>query len=278
MSLAFILLCLQIWLRASEETSTASRLGFILGFPLVALLGLAPWLVNNRQLLGPVSPSPYPADIGLLHDLVIGNGVVIVPLALWGIRIGLRERGIMRQVSLLMLACLLLIMELTLAGVIGRLLPPLGALVNAPNLARHGVILPLTWFAGLALLQLWDTKLPATLKHRLRYAANPLILACALAIIGLGVSFQPLLTVRQQVIDLPRETITHDDIEAMTWLRDHTPEDAVLLAADGEGWLPIYAQRRTVAFRAVAYFEWDTIGRAGAEPLVDFVVSVNRRR
>ncbi len=271
MSLSFILLCLQIWLRPSEGTSTASRLGFTLGFPLVALLGIAPWLVNNWQLLFPVSPSPYPADIGLLRDLVIGNGVVIVPLALWGIRIGLRERGIMRQVSLLMLACLLLIMELTLVGFVGRLLPSLGALVNAPNLARHGVILPLTWFAGLALLWLWDTRLSTALKHRLRHAANPLILACALAIIGLGVSFQPLLTVRQQVVDLPRETVTHDDIEAMTWLRDHAPEDAVLLAADGEGWLPIYAQRRAVDFRAVAYFEWDTIRRAGAEPLVDFV-------
>ena len=102
----------------------------------------------------------------------------------------------------------------------------------------------------------------------------PLIRLSSLAhwlLLGWGVSFQLLLTVRQQVVDLPRETVTHDDIEAMTWLRDHAPEDAVLLAADGEGWLPIYAQRRTVAFRAVAYFEWDTIGRAGAEPLVDFV-------
>ena len=123
--IGFICLCALSWSRVGREIAGASRWGLLLGFPFVALLGTAPWLVNNLALIIPISPSPYPADISLLRDLVIGNGILIVPLAVWGVVIGFRERGQLCLVNWLMLIWLLLILDLCLFGVLARALPPL---------------------------------------------------------------------------------------------------------------------------------------------------------
>ena len=265
------LVCLVCFVRRDAITLT-SRLSLTVGFPLVALLGIAPWLVNNLPLMLPISPSPFSANLSNLALMLRSQGIVIVPLALWGIAIGLREPGRLRLVSLLMLAWLLLIFEASLVGAIGRLLPPLGTLTNAPNLARHGVILPFAWFGALALLQLWGSHLAAAFKQRLRAAAYPLMALAALLIGIVGVAFQPLLNTMRPILDLPPETVTRDDVAAMTWLRENTPDDATLLAADGSAWLPVFAERRAKDLRAVQYFEWDFLQRAevGADE-VDYV-------
>ena len=240
-----------------------SRLGLAIGFPVVALLGLTPWLINNLPLMLPISPSPYGADPGNLVELTRSQGFLIVPLALWGMTIGLRKRGSARLVSQLMLLWLLLVMESALLGVLGRLLPPLGALTHAPNIARHGVILPFAWFGGLALLHVWDTRLPAALKGRLRGAAWRLMAAAALTIVMIGVAFQPLLGAVRPLLNLPPRTLSQDDAAALDWLRENTPEEALLAASDGSGWLPAIAERRALNLRAVQYFEWDLLERSG---------------
>lgn len=269
--LGFALLCLLSWARVGADYSRKSRWGYTVGFPLVALLGISPWLYNSLALIFPISPSTNPADFGLLADIVIGNGVVIIPLAIWGITIAFRDRGRLRLVSLLMLLWLALILEFSLVGLTGKLLPPLGALVNAPNLARHGTILPLSWFGGLALLHIWETKLPQNLKRRLREMANPLMAATGLLLLALGLAFEPIVTTLRPLLNLPEQTMSPDDYAAMLWLRDNTPEDALVLSADGEGWLPVVAERRAVDFRAVAYFEWDGLDGFVDERDVDFV-------
>ncbi|MDE2950849.1 MAG: hypothetical protein OXT68_08775 [Chloroflexota bacterium] len=269
--LGFGLLCLLIWTRVGADSTRKSRWGYTIGFPLVALLGIAPWLYNSLTLIFPISPSPHPAEIGLLANIVIGNGIVIIPLAVWGITIALRAPGSLRLVSLLMLLWLALILEFSLVGFVGKLLPPIGALVNAPNMARHGTILPFSWFGGLALLRLWETNLPQNLKRRLRQLAYPLIAATGLLLLALGVAFQPIVTTLRPLLNLPEQTLTRDDYAAMLWLRDNAPEDAVVLSADGQGWLPLVAERRAVDFRAVAYFEWDIIHEAIDTREADFV-------
>lgn len=271
-TLGFALLCLLSWTRFSADSTRKSRWGYTIGFPLVALLGISPWLRNSLALIFPVSPSTYPPDFSLLADIVIGNGVVIIPLAVWGMIIALRGAGSLRLVSLLMLLWLALILEFALVGYSGALLPPIGALVNAPNMARHGTILPFSWFGGLALLQLWEIKLSLGLKRRLRRMAYPLIAATGLMIIALGIAFQPIVTALRPLMNLPQQTLTSDDYGAMRWLRDNAPAGALLLSTDGEGWLPIVAERRAVNFRAVAYFEWDKIDGLLNEREADFVL------
>lgn len=240
-----------------------SRLGLVIGFPAVALLGIAPWLVNNLPLMLPIIPSPFGADPGNLAHLTRSQGLAILPLALWGMTIGLRERGSVRFVSRLMLIWLLLILESALLGVLGGLLQPLGALTHAPNIARQGVILPFAWFGGLALLRIWDLRLAATHKQRLRRAAYPLMALTAVIIVLTGAYFQPLLSAMRPLLDLPPQTLSHDEAAALDWLRENTADDALLLASDGNGWLPVFAERRTLNLRAAQYFEWDLLEQIG---------------
>ena len=269
--LGFALLCILVRTPVGAGSAPRSRWGFTFGFPLVALLGISPWLYNSLPLIFPISPSTYPADLTLLTDVIIGNGIVIVPLAVCGMAIAWRDSGSLRLISLLMLLWLALTLEFALIGFIGELLPSLGALVNAPNLARHGTILPFTWFGGLALLRLWERNVPLDLKPRLRQRAYPLMAATALLILALGLAFEPIVTALRPLLKLPEQTMTRNDYTALLWLRDNTPEDALVLSADGEGWLPLVAERRAVDFRAVAYFEWDDLGGSGEERDVDYV-------
>ncbi len=269
--LGFALLCLLSWARVGADFTRKSRWGYAIGFPLVALLGISPWLYNNLTLIFPISTSTYPADFGLLTDIVIGNGILIIPLAVWGITIALRDPGNLRLVSLLMLLWLALILEFSLVGLIGKLLPPIGALVNAPNMAQHGTILPLSWFGGLALLRLWETNLPQNLKRRLRQLAYPLMAATGLLLLALAFAFEPIVTTLRPLLNLPEQTMSRDDYAAMLWLRDNAPEDAIVLSADGEGWLPIVSERHAVDFRAVAYFEWDRFKGLVEAQEVDYV-------
>ncbi len=271
MLLGFVSLCLIVWTKAEQGISRRSRWALLLGFPLVALAGIAPWLINNLPLILPIRHSPYVADVSLLANLLLDHGILILPLALWGIVIALRERAENRLVTKLMLLWLLLALDLALFGILGSLLPPLGALVNAPNLARHGTILPFSWFAGIALLHLWETRLTAQLKQRLRLAATPLMAATAVLIVALGFAFPSLLNSLRPILDLPSQTVTRDDVAVMTWLRENAEQDALLMAADGQGWLPIFAERPAVDFRAVAFFEWDDLRESGDVRDVDYV-------
>lgn len=252
--LGFVLLCALAW--QSPRVRFKPRLGLTFGVPLVALMGTAPWLANNLPLIFPPIPSPFPADIALLGAMTLEQGILIVPLAAWGARIGLRHQGHRRLVTMLMLFWLLLVIDFALLGVIGRLLPPLAELVNAPNLARHGVILPFGWLGGIALLHLWESRLSSEWRRRLRKSAYPLMMAAALLAALSGFAFHPLLDALRPMFHL-QNPISPDDIAAMTWLRENTASDALIMAADGDAWLPVYAERQAIHFRAVRYFEWD---------------------
>ena len=247
------------WTARRGSSTSASRWALTIGVPAVALLGVAPWLANNSALVWPITPSPFPADLGNLIGIVSEHGIVLTLLALRGMRIGLHANGTVRFVSLLMLIWLLLIIEFSCVGVIGRLLPPVGDLTNAPNLARHGLILPFIWFGGIALLHLWDARISKALKARALKAAYGVAAVAAALLIVLAAAFQPLL----DSLGFPPLGLTHAELAAMAWLRDNTPPDAIVMAADGNAWLPIVAERRAVDFRAARYFEWDVLTRTG---------------
>ena len=124
------LLVMQSW----RADSSRARWALTLGVPLVALLGLAPWLVN---MLAMPLDAPALTAPGLHHlaAMTRGQGWVILPLVLWGMRLGWRADGRLRQVSLLMAGWLLLIL-------------PLGALVDGGSFARQAVVLPYSYFGG----------------------------------------------------------------------------------------------------------------------------------
>ncbi|MCY4063964.1 MAG: hypothetical protein OXG53_16450 [Chloroflexi bacterium] len=253
--LGWIALLVVTWSQKRHAITAESRLALTIGLPTVALLGIAPWLANNLARILPISPSPLPADLGNILLIIPVQGIGITILALWGMIVAFRGFAHLRFVSLLMLIWLLLVIEFSTIGVSGKLLPPLGALTNAPNLARHGPILPFAWFGGLALLDIWDRRLSRQFRARLSQATYPIIAIAAALLIGVAAAFNPLL----HWLGFPPASLNQDDVAAMTWLRDNKPADAVVMAADGDAWLPLFAERRAPDFRAVRYFEWDVI-------------------
>ena len=266
--LGWVALLVFVWTQGRGESTATARWALTFAIPAVALLGIAPWLVNNLPLIWPVTPSPFPADPSNLFLIIREHGIVIALLALRGMWIGLRASGRLRFVSLLMLIWLLFVIEFSCVGVIGRLLPPIGELTNAPNLARHGPILPFVYFGGIALLEIWDERVSTALKARLRNAALPIIAIAAALLVLLAVVFRPLLS----ALDFPPAALSHDEVAAMTWLRENTPPDAIVMAADGDAWLPVFAERRAINFGAVRYFEWDALTRSGeSSSEVDYV-------
>ncbi|MCY3574039.1 MAG: hypothetical protein OXH48_07540 [Chloroflexi bacterium] len=254
---ALVCLALLIGLawQGRHGTERRARWGVTLGIPAIALLGTAPWLINNHSLLLPVAPATSLPGFSNLITMFRAQGFVVLPLLVWGVFIGWRAEGRLRLGSLLMLGWLLLLLDLAVFGVLPRLLPALGALVDSQSLARHAVILPLSWFVGLALLDLWEGRLPSPLRARLRRNAPRCLALCALGIGLFFLTFEPALNNLRALLDLPAATGTHDDIAAMDWLRENTPPDALLQATDGDGWLPVIAERRAIDFRAYSYFE-----------------------
>ena len=105
-----------------------------------------------------------------------------------------RADGRLRQVSLLMAGWLLLIMDFALLGIMARILP-LGGLVDAGTFARHAVILPFSFFGGLALLHLWESRVSCGLRTRLRRNAWRLMAIAGLAILALFAAFDPALDI-----------------------------------------------------------------------------------
>ncbi|MCY4144870.1 MAG: hypothetical protein OXE95_07760 [Chloroflexi bacterium] len=263
---ALICLALLIGLawRHRHQFNRPARWASPLGILAIALLGTAPWLINNLPLLLAAPPSASPAAAANLVYMTRGQGYAVLPLLVWGLIIGWRAPGRLRFVSLLMTGWLLLLLDLALLGLLPRLLPVLGALVDASSMARHAVILPFGWFAGLALLDIWEARLPLALRARLRSNARRCMLVAALGIVPLFFVFEPALDNLRALLDLPAATANRDDIAAMDWLRDNTPPAALLQAANGDGWLPALAERRAIDFRAYSYFERELVQPAEA--------------
>ncbi len=266
--LGWVALLVATWTQRRLTVAAASRWALTIGLPAVALLGIAPWLVNNLTHIWPISPSPFSANLGNIFRIIRDQGIGISILAFWGMIVALRGFANLRVVSLTMLIWLLLVIEFATIGVIGKLLPPLGELTNAPNLARHGPILPFAWFGGLALLDIWDERLLARFKGRLRKSTYPMIAFAAALLIGVAIAFEPLLN----SLGFPPARLSPDEVAAMNWLRENSPADAVVSAADGGAWLPLFAERRSTHFRAIRYFEWDAVASSEASDYeVDYV-------
>ena len=89
--LSWIALLVMSWAQKRHRASAASRWALTFGLPAVALLGIAPWLANNLARIWPISPSPFPADLGNILLIMSDQGIGITILAFWGILVGFRR-------------------------------------------------------------------------------------------------------------------------------------------------------------------------------------------
>jgi len=264
--LGFVPLCVLAWLTPQADRSATellkSRVGLLIGFPLVALIGIAPWLLRNLPLIFPVNPSPFVPDMSLLGVMILGQGIVIVPLAVWGMVVGLCQQDDTRMMSIVMMVWLVLVIEASLLGVLTGLLPILGDMIQPANIARHGVIVPFMFLGGMAILHLWENAVPIDLQTTLRNRAYPVIAGAGVMMLLVGVSFNAIVDIVRPVIGIPDVTITQNEIDAMVWIHDNAPQSATVSSSTDNAWLPVYAEREAPTFRAYRYFEWDELTTA----------------
>jgi len=230
------------------------------GVPLVALLGIGPWLVKIVPLLGGNIQSPFEINTSHLVQAIIYQGPIVVPLAIIGIGLALRRRN---AVDLLMLVWLALVIDFSSLGILkalfGGLLAPLLKYDYPFSIAWHGPILPYVYFGGTALLWLVERIGRLRVEKWVRNLSLPAMNVIALLVV-IAMSFP------QSILDLSKRTpfgmfgafSSKADIQAMEWLKENTPKDALILNHPGpyEGdWVPVVAQRNTVYFRPQPFFQ-----------------------
>lgn len=243
------------------RATTRRWLALALVVPLIALVAIVPWLWRIMPLLGGDIASPFERNIDYWRVMLTFHGLWIAPAALIGAVVGLRQRS---QAAILSVGWLLLILDFAALGIIEFLLPwlPLFRYDYPFSIAWHGPIIPYTILGGMGLLWLWDNFFEAHLGVMLhRYAWGLLGAGIVAGLVALAFSGQ-LLSLSKGRIGFFGAFASHADVQAMTWLRDNTPEDARILNFPGtrfdnshEGdWVPVISERDSVYYRWQPFF------------------------
>lgn len=233
-------------------------LGLAAVIPLVALGLLAPWLISLEELLGSGIESPFVVDSAHWRTMIGMHGGLIVLLALPGLIIGLRRR---RPIDLWMIIWLVAIVEFSTLGLLEKALPDMMAPLlkyDYPfSLAWHGPIIPYMVLGGTALLWFADRWGGERLDRWIGRLV-PVLVVLAVGGGAAGVwKVDSILDVSKDYVDFYGAFSSQADVEAMTWLRDFAPEDALILNHPGphEGdWVPVISERNTVYFRPQPFF------------------------
>lgn len=225
------------------------------GIPLVAVAGVSPWIIKILPLLQSDIGSPFAISISHLIVATVYHGVVIALVALAGLVIAARRRT---PADLMMIGWLALVIDFSSIGVVKAIWPgmPLFKYDYPFSIAWHGPIIPYLYLAGSAML--WLLQRRDGLRRWLSRAALPLMGAAALVVVLAVIFAQPLLIASKSTPFMMYGAFSSQaDVEAMRWIGENTPRDALILnhPGDQEGdWVPVIAQRDTVYFRPQPFF------------------------
>jgi hypothetical protein len=224
--------------------------------PLVALGIVLPWLISIRDLLGSDIESPFRVESEHWRTMVLTQGGVIVVLAAVGLLVGLRKRHPAYWLAVIWLVG---IIEFSTLGLLEKTFPdvmePLLKYDYPFSLAWHGPIIPYIILGGLALAWLADW---LRLDRLIRRLAIPVLLLALVGVFASVIFFSDLLAASKDYGDFYGTFSSAADVDAMTWLRDNTPEDVRVLNHPGphEGdWAPVISERDTIYFRLQPFFQ-----------------------
>lgn len=246
-----------LWLTSPRPT-LRRWLGLAVGIPLVALIGLIPWLRQILPLLNSNLQTPFTTDLRHLLVMIAYHGGVIVLLALIGIVLAVRRRN---AVDLLMLVWIVLIIDFSSVGIVKAILPglPIFKYDYPFSIAWHGPIIPYMYFGATAILWLIDRFNRQRVERWLHRLSLPLINLIALAALLIIAFIDPLVAASKNTpLQIYGAFSSRADVQAMQWLQDNTPDKTLILNHPGpqEGdWAPIIAQRNTVYFRPQPFFQ-----------------------
>jgi hypothetical protein len=260
-----------MWL-GRPRPSPGAWLALAFGIPVIALLGLAPWLLSMQPLLGADIISPFTRDSGNWPVLALYHGVWTIPAAVVGAVIALRHRDLtryvptshdlMNQAAILALGWLALVLDFSTLGILESLVPWLvGPLVRYDypfSIAWHGPIIPYTILAGIGLRWLWERWLEPRIgasAGRYGYVVLGVLIALEL---GALVFNRELLAFSKGKVGFFGAFASQADVQAMEWLRENATPDARILNFPGpqEGdWVPVIAERDSVYYRMQPFFQ-----------------------
>jgi hypothetical protein len=223
--------------------------------PLLALGIVLPWLNSIRDLLNADIESPFKVVSGHWRTMVFTQGGIIVGLATLGLLVGFRKRS---PAYWLAVVWLVGIVEFSTLGLLQKTFPdlmdPLLKYDYPFSLAWHGPIIPYTILGGLALAWLAERLRLDGWIGRLAFPVTLLLLAGLFA----GVAFfDDLLAESKDHLSFYGAFSSAADVEAMQWVRDHTPEDVRILNHPGPheaDWAPVITERDTIYFRPQPFF------------------------
>ncbi len=238
-------------------------LTLVIAMPLIALLGILPWLLNIRDLLGANIVSPFERDPAYWQVMILYHGILIVPVAVIGAVIGLRRRD---SLAILAVVWWVMVLEFSSLGLVERLIPGSEAWLlryDYPfSIAWYGPILPYTILGGMAILWAWERWGTARLGDWLRRHSWKLLLAACL-IPALALVFdRELLALSKGRLGIFGTFSSAADVQAMEWLKANTPLDARVLNFPGSqfdnsheaDWVPVISERQSVYFRWQPFF------------------------
>lgn len=260
LGLGYVPWLLTMWLGQPRPTLRI-WLVMVIGVPLVALLGIAPWLLNARDLLGSELVSPFARDPNHWQVMILYHGVWIVPTALLGAVVGLRRR---KQMAILSVGWLVLILDFSTTGILeslfGGVLSPVFRFDYPFSIAWHGPIIPYTILGGMGLLWLWDRFAERRVGGTLNRFA-PVMLGGLIVLALAGFIFnRELLAFSKDRVAFYGAFSSQADVQAMLWLKQNTPPDARVLNHPGPheaDWVPVISERDTIYYRPQPFFRGD---------------------
>ncbi len=235
--------------------------------PLIALLAIAPWLWSIRDLLGAEIVSPFARNLEYWRLMVIYQGVIIVPLALLGALVGIRDRD---QAAILSLGWVIVALDFATTGLLptllGGLLAPILRYDYPFSIAWHAPIIPYSILGGMGLLWLWDRFAQARFGAALHRFAPALLVGGILVVLAVIALREPILRASRGVVGIYGAYSSAADVAAMEWLKLTTPDDALILNHPGPheaDWAPVISEREAIYFRPQPFFRDNDSGEVG---------------
>lgn len=218
-------------------------LGLALGFPLVALAGLAPWLWRGGQ----------PVD---LARAVVGIGewitphAVVLPFALIGIASAFRRRW--RELANI---ARFATVWLVVAGVL--------QLLQVAHVGWVWLCAPLSLLGGIGLLDVYETYIPQAARRR-AYRHYYLLAGALLLVLLVFVVFK--VPVLERALNLPPAPLSADDMAVLEWVRQNVSQDVYILGPDDAYWAPALAERAFATLPPATY--WEVAGDLNQEDAI----------
>jgi hypothetical protein len=270
--LAYLPFYATMWL--ARPRPTIRQFTAVMGIvPLTAVALTLPWVARVLPLVSGVRVREHLfADWSYYLVVTRFHGWPILILAATGIAFALRRRGL---ADVWMLTWLVPIVEFGMEGSLDRLALQGGIdpfqIMYPYGIVWHGLILPLAYFAALALAAGARWAGQRASGPRLERLRAPVCAAALAAGLGAAALNGPILDATKGLFPFTGAYAAPADVQAMEWLKANAPPDALVLNyPDYEShWAPIIAERNAVYFRPQLFYIGDGLAQrqwAGLAP------------